>query len=78
MAFEVAVYDEVRQLAGELGFKKMGDLVNEAVREYVVRERTRQKDRLMEEAARDPAYRAVLREISADFAFVDGEGLPEY
>lgn len=78
IAFEPSVYDEAKQTYEGLGFRKMGDMVNEAVREYLVRQRTRRKDLAMQEAARDGAYRAVLREVSGAFAVVDSEGLPEY
>lgn len=78
VALESTVYEEAKQSYGELGYSKMGDLVNEAVRVYLARQRTLRKDRAMEEAARDEDYLAVLREVSEDFAHADAEGLPEY
>ena len=57
----------------------MADLVNEAVRQYLKRCRMEENDRRMEAAAADPAYRALMRDVSADFAAVDAEGLgPDY
>lgn len=77
VAFEPGVHAEASRLYGLLGYRKMGDLVNEAVREYLARQQTLLKDRAMEEAARDEGYRAILREVSEDFARIDSEGLPE-
>lgn len=56
----------------------MGDLVNEAVREYVSRKRTLLKDREMEQAAADPEYRAAVQQASAEWAAADAQGLPDY
>jgi hypothetical protein len=78
VAFEPGVHAEASRLYGLLGYRKMGDLVNEAVREYLARQQTLLKDRAMEEAARDEGYRAILREVSEDFARIDSEGLPDY
>lgn len=60
----------------ELGFSRMGDLINEALRDYLHRRALEEMHRSMERAAADPAYRALLREVSEDFASVDAESLP--
>lgn len=78
VAFECDVYEDAQSLSGPLGFRKMGDLVNEAVREYVSRKRTHLKDLQMEEAAADPEYRAALQQVSAEWAAADAQGLPDY
>jgi len=63
----------------ELGFSKMGDLINEAVSEYLQRRRTAEKLSAMERAASSESYVRLVKEIGQDFRQVDGEGLgPEY
>lgn len=78
ISLESEVYDQAKATYGELGYRKMGDLINEALREYLIRQRTVRKDQAMEEAARDEDYLTVLREIGEDFEQVDAEGLPDY
>ncbi len=73
------VYEGAKASYHELGFASFGDLVNDAVREYLHRRKIELQHRAMEVAARAPAYRALLPRISTDLEAVDSEGLgPEY
>ena len=69
------VYAGMKNQYRALGFSRMADLVNEAVREYLRKCLNDENDRKMEAAAADPAYRSLLRGISDDFAATDAEGI---
>jgi hypothetical protein len=60
----------------EFGFDDVGELVSTAIKAYLKRRELDEKLAAMRRAARDPQYLAVLREISEDFKYVDGENLP--
>ena len=69
------VYAGLKSQYRALGFSRMADLVNEAIRDYLRKREIEEKDRKMERASADPAYRAMLREIGDDFQAVDSEGI---
>ena len=72
------LYAGVKSAYKDLGFPRMGDLVREAVRQYLHGRALQEKHRAMERAAADPEYRRLLREIGEDFRDLDAEGLPDY
>ncbi len=76
MALPGELYEGLKANYRRLGFSRMGDLVNEAIRDYLHRRRLEEMNQSMERAAADPAYRNLLREVSADFAAADADNLP--
>lgn len=77
VSFREEVYRGITGHYKELGFSRMGDLVNEAVREYLHRRKLEEKHLAMQRAAADPSYRSLLKEVSDELRYVDAEG-PEY
>ncbi len=78
ISFHEDIYRGVTARYRELGFTRIGDLVNEAVRGYLHRRRIDEKHRSMARAAADPDYRRLLREAPDDFREIDADGVPEY
>jgi len=79
LSIEADLYEGMKKQYRDLGFSRMADLVNQAVRDYLLKRKSQERDRLMQVAAENPAYRALVGEISREFAQVDSEGLgPEY
>ena len=78
ITFNEDLYESLTRRYRHLGFSRIGDLVNEAVREYLHRRQLEEKHRALERAAQDGEYRRVLKEVSRDFKYVDAEGLPDY
>ncbi len=70
------LYEGLKADYRRMGFSRMGDLVNEAIRDYLHRRRLQEMHASMERAAASPAYRNLLREVSEDFASADAENLP--
>lgn len=77
ISFESELYRTLKTGYRELGFATVGDLVNEAVRQFLRQRQLQEKHHSMERAASDPGYRQLLREISDDWAAVDAQG-PDY
>ena len=75
IALHEEVYAGLKTQYRALGFSRMADLINEAVKQYLQKCVNAEKDRRMAVAAADPAYRALLREVGQEFAAVDAEGL---
>lgn len=78
IAIREATYASMKSQYRALGFTRLGDLVNEAIESYLKKSLILAKDRQMEEAAADPSYRKLLKQISMQCATLDAEGLPEY
>jgi metal-responsive CopG/Arc/MetJ family transcriptional regulator len=76
LTLDTEVLNQAQQRYRDLGFDRVGELVTEATRDYLRRRRVEEKNALMREAARDPRYLAVLRQVSEDFASIDAENLP--
>ena len=74
VSFREEVYRGISGRYKELGFSRMGDLVNEAVREYLHRRTLEERHLAMQRAAADPSYRSLLREVSDALRHVDAEG----
>ena len=70
------LYEGLKTDYRRLGFSRMGDLINEAIREYLHRRHLQEMNDSLERAAANPAYRNLLREVSEDLASVDAENLP--
>jgi hypothetical protein len=77
LTLDAAVWEQAQGRYRELGFGRPGELVSTALRDYLERRSLEDKLASMRRAAADPRYQRVLREISEDFAHVDGEGLPD-
>lgn len=78
ISFREELYTGIKSSYRELGFTRMGDLVNEAVGEYLHRRTLEEKHKSMELAAADASYRELLTDINEEFRPVDPEGLPDY
>ncbi len=76
LALPGELYENLKASYRHLGFSHMGDLVNEAIRDYLHHRSLEEMNASMARAAADPAYRGLLREVSADFARADAENLP--
>lgn len=76
LALPGELYEVLKANYRHLGFSRMGDLVNEAIRDYLHRRRLEEMNLSMERAAANPAYRSLLREVSEDLAAVDADNLP--
>ena len=78
IAIREATYASMKSQYRALGFTRLGDLVNEAIEDYLKKSLSIAKDRQMEEAAADPNYRRLLNQIGEQCAQMDAEGLPDY
>ena len=73
-----AVYAEARSRYRHLGFRRLGDLISTAVHQYLQQQELEEKHNAMREAAADPQYRKLLRDVSKDFELIDRlDVLPE-
>lgn len=70
------VYQGAKESYHELGFASFGELVNDALRDYLHRRRIELDLQALEQAAADPSYRALLTQICEELRPIDGEGLP--
>ena len=75
VSLEPRVYDAARAGFKQLGFARLGDLINAALAEYLYRHQIQQKLQQMEAIADDPQYVALVREVSAEAAGLDRDGL---
>lgn len=79
VALQTVLYEEARSHYRSWGFAKLGDLLNDALGDYLEARRQLEWAQAMECAASDPRYQAALRQVSEDLAHVDAESTgPEY
>ena len=78
IAIREATYASMKSQYRALGFTRLGDLVNEAIEDYLRKSLSTAKDRQMEEAAADPNYRSLLNQVGQHCSHLDAEGLPDY
>lgn len=78
VSFQRDIYEALSARYRELGFSRVGDLVNAAVRDYLHQRRLEEKHGLMARAATNPSYRRLLERVSEECEQTDAEGVPEY
>ena len=76
VSLEPTVYDAARGSFKQLGFARMGDLINAALRDYLHRRQVQEKLALLKQAGEDPDYLRNVHRITEEVAGWDGDGLP--
>lgn len=75
VSLEPETYEAVRSTYRELGFARVGDLINVALRDYLHRRRIEGKLQALEAAADDPDYLRLVRRIGEELSFMDADGV---
>ena len=69
-----ALYDKLKKMADERFIGSMRSFCTEAISEKIVAVEKLRKQKLMEQAAHDPAFLERCNEVQKDFAAVDYPG----